>query len=136
MAVKMRRNFSGALNARIAADGTWRITRTDPPAAQIIVVGAEPQSVEACGATPSDVRIEWQGQRVRLTMQCAGRAAVVEARSAIVHEPVAALYASLPLAQFDLRARRFWRRVFLLVRIPGGRRLLKTLAHASRNKPG
>jgi hypothetical protein len=39
------------------------------------------------------------------------------------------------LADFDARARRFWRRVFVLVRIPGGRRLLGMLARASRNSP-
>jgi hypothetical protein len=58
----------------------------------------------------------------------------VEAAAAIVHEPARNLYAALPLAEFDGRARRFWRRVFLLVRIPGGRSLLGILAHASRKR--
>jgi len=44
------------------------------------------------------------------------------------------LYAALPLAQFDRRARRFWRRVFLLVRIPGGRSLLGMLTYVSRKR--
>ncbi len=38
------------------------------------------------------------------------------------------LYDSLPLVKFDADARRFWRRVFGLVRIPGGRYLLKFLS--------
>jgi hypothetical protein len=37
------------------------------------------------------------------------------------------LYESLPLVSIDADARRFWRRVFRLVRIPGGRFLLKIL---------
>jgi hypothetical protein len=138
MTAKMRRNFSGAASARIAEDGTWRVQAArGAPArdAQIIVMGADLRQVQACGATLHDVGIEWHGQGVGLSMMFEGRTQRIEARSAIVHEPLADLYAALPLAQFDARAKRFWRRVFLLVRIPGGRRLLGILAHASRNKP-
>jgi len=135
MATKMRRNFSGAGSARLAGDGTWRVTRGPPHETEIIVGGADSRSAQACGATLHDLGIEWQGARVLLTMTSAGgRVATVEAASAIVHEPLRNLYAALPLADFDGRARRFWRRVFLLVRIPGGRSLLGILAHASRRK--
>jgi hypothetical protein len=40
------------------------------------------------------------------------------------------LYESLPLVSIDANARRFWRRVFRLVRIPGGRFLLKLLTRS------
>jgi hypothetical protein len=129
--MKMRRNFSGAFASQLAANGTWRITRAEPPAIQIIVIGADANDIQACGANLHDPSIEWQAQRALL--RCAGRAPL-EARSVIVHEPLPELYAALPLAQFEARARRFWRRVFLLVCIPGGRRLLGMLAHASRDK--
>jgi hypothetical protein len=135
MAMKMRRNFSGASSSRLAEDGTWRIGRSAVPEMQIIVIGADANSVEACGTTLNDLCIEWRGQRVLLTTTNAARAATIEARGAIVHEAAPSLYAALPLAEFDARARRFWRRVFLLVRIPGGRYLLGMLARASRNKP-
>lgn len=135
MAVNMRRNFSGVLSSRFAEDGTWRIRRSNPSEMQIIVSGADPNSVQACGTTLHDLSIEWRSRRVLVTMTSAVRAATIEAKSAIVHEAVPDLYAALPLAKFDGRARRFWRRVFLLVRIPGGRRLLGMLARASRNKP-
>ena len=36
----------------------------------------------------------------------------------------------LPLAQFDQKAKRFWGRVFRLMRIPGGRYLLRFLARS------
>jgi hypothetical protein len=144
MAVKMRCNFSGAASAHICNDGTWRLRaarahagRGGAPAqdAQVIVIGAPIREVQACGTALRDVCVEWLAQRVVLSITCEGRVQKVEARSAIVHEPAPDLYAALPLAQFDERARRFWRRVFLLVRVPGGRRLLGLLAHASRNKP-
>jgi hypothetical protein len=43
------------------------------------------------------------------------------------------LYEALPLAGFDATARRFWRRVFLLVRLPGGRYLLRLIAQRKRS---
>jgi len=135
----MRRNFSGAAKAREANPdqpnrGAWRVDCGAPHAAQIIVRGADSRAAAAFSATLSDVGIEWQTRRVLLTMLSAGRVATVEAAAAIVHEPLPKLYAALPLADFDKRARRFWRRVFLLVRIPGGRSLLGVLAHLSRRR--
>ena len=53
---------------------------------------------------------------------------LLRARVAVAHEPLARLYDTLPLMSFDSQARRFWRRVFFLVRIPGGRRLLGLVA--------
>jgi hypothetical protein len=145
MTIKMRRNFSSAMRARVAADRTWRITQSGstvsgsaesgPAEFQIIVIGADPRRVAACGATLHDLDIEWHTDRVLLTTVSAGRAAMLEARSAIVHEALPSLYRALPLADFDARARRFWQRVFLLVRFPGGRRLLGMLTRLSRNKP-
>jgi hypothetical protein len=58
------------------------------------------------------------------------KAASVEVTAAIVHEPLGNLYESLPLASIDANARRFWRRVFRLVRIPGGRYLLRLLTRS------
>ena len=133
MTPKMRRNFAGALSSRQVL-GAWRITCSAPHEAEIIIRGADSRAGAAFGATLSDLGIEWQTRRVLLTMMSAGRVAAVEATAVIVHEPAPRLYAALPLAEFDRRARRFWRRVFLLVRIPGGRSLLGMLAHASRKR--
>jgi hypothetical protein len=54
------------------------------------------------------------------------------AQSASIQEPQNALYERLPLASFDARAQRFWRRVFLLARLPGGAALLRALARRRR----
>jgi hypothetical protein len=69
---------------------------------------------------------------VLLTFMRGNRVATVEAAGAIVHEPLGHLYESLPLVSIDADARRFWRRVFRLVRIPGGRYLLKVLTRPGR----
>jgi hypothetical protein len=135
MAIEMRRNFSGALSVCASKDGTWRIGRGDQSGMQIIVIGADASRVPACGTALHDLDIEWHGQSALVTMITASAKAKVQARTAIVHEPIPALHAALPLADFDARARRFWRRVFVLVRIPGGRHLLGMLARASRNTP-
>jgi hypothetical protein len=134
MATKMRRNFAHPCSARRANPATWRIDCGVPPQAQIIVRGADAAAAAAVGATLSDVGIEWQARRALITLLTQGRRATVEAAAVIVHEPAAELYAALPLADFDARALRFWRRVFLLVRIPGGRSLLGILAHLSRKR--
>jgi len=63
-------------------------------------------------------------RRLVLRMTSAEQVRSVKARSAIVHEPLPRLYEALPLVSLDAKARRFWRRVFRLVRIPGGRYLL------------
>jgi hypothetical protein len=67
-----------------------------------------------------------------VTMTSAERRRSLEAQSAIVHEPQTRLYEALPLVVLDDKARRFWRRVFRLVRIPGGRHLLGILARRTR----
>jgi len=69
---------------------------------------------------------------VLLTFIAGEKVASVEAANAIVHEPLEHLYERLPLISIDADARRFWRRVFRLVRIPGGRYLLKLLARSRR----
>jgi hypothetical protein len=38
----------------------------------------------------------------------------------------------LPLVVLDAAARRFWGRVFLIARLPGGRRLLRWIAQRTR----
>ncbi len=79
-----------------------------------------------------DLGIEWHAEKALLTFMSDERVASVEAASAIVHEPLEHLYERLPLVSIDADARRFWRRVFRLVRIPGGRYLLKALARSRR----
>ncbi len=97
-----------------------------------MIRGADPRTASAFAAAVSDVGIEWQAQGVSLTIMSAGRIVTSTADAVVVHDAVPDLYAALPLAEFDSRARRFWRRVFLLVRIPGGRLLLGMLARLSR----
>jgi len=128
MSPKMRRNFSGAFMPQDRGNGAWQLTRAAPHDMQVFLRDAEHGAARAFGKTPIvDLGIEWHAARVLLTFMSGDRVATVEAASAIVHEPLEHLYESLPLVSIDADARRFWRRVFRLVRLPGGRFLLRIL---------
>lgn len=79
-----------------------------------------------------DLDIEWSDSAAVIRLTSEGRRMTLMMRSAIVHEPLPQLYDPLPLAVYDASARGFWRRVFRLVRIPGGRHLLGFLARRRR----
>jgi hypothetical protein len=128
MGPKMRRNFSGAFLAHDRGNGVWQLTRAAPHEMDVFLRDAERGAARAFGTAPIvDLGIEWHAQTALLTFMSGDRVATVQAATAIVHEPLRHLYDGLPLVSIDADARRFWRRVFRLVRIPGGRYLLKIL---------
>jgi hypothetical protein len=130
---KKRRNFSGAFLPQDRGGGAWQLSRAVPHEAEVFLQGAERGAARAFGATPvMDLCVEWNAETALLSCKSGGKVATVVAASAIVHEPLTQLYDSLPLVKFDASARRFWRRVFRLVRIPGGRYLLKFLTRSPR----
>ncbi len=133
MSPKLRRNFSGAFLLQQRGAGAWQLSRRAPHEINVFLRDAELGAARAFGAGPIvDLGIEWHGERVLLTFMSQKRVASVEAANVIVHEPLERLYESLPLVSIDADARRFWRRVFRLVRIPGGRYLLRVLTRRSR----
>jgi hypothetical protein len=132
MTAKMRRHFSGVFAAADCGKGVWRLSRVQPHLIEIFARGLASNNAPLLAGRLTDLGIEWRDGRVSLSVTTSGGAAGVDAASVWVHEPCPTLYDSLPLAQFDAPARRFWRRVFFLVRIPGGRRLLKYFARRKR----
>jgi hypothetical protein len=133
MKTKMRRTLTGGFRAQEHGAGAWQLGTGAPGGAEIHIGGAEPGAAHTLrGASPSAVTIEWRadGALVTLVSEAGSRSFI--ARSATIHEPVPDLYRHLPLANFDEAARRFWRRVFRLVRIPGGRHLLGLIARRTR----
>jgi hypothetical protein len=135
MKPKMRSNLPGTFLARNLGESAWRLSRSEPKPIDVFVLGADLPAAESFRAlNVRDIDIEWRAEAVWLTMISNGRLTTVKVQSAIVHEPLPHLYAVLPLAGLDEKARRFWRRVFRLVRIPGGRHLLGVLARRSRGR--
>lgn len=131
---KMRRNFTGSFSAQRVGGTLWRLTQTQPANIEVYLRGAESRAALVLGAHHLyEVGIEWHDGRVLLTFSTNGRIESLSAADIVVHEPVPAVLRALPLADYDARARRFWGRVFWLVRLPGGRGLLGWLARrASR----
>jgi len=120
--MKIERTLKGEFRAGDLGGGAWRLTSGG---SAVHIVGAEAGAAQGLeGTTASEVRVAWSGGGVSVAWLSARGRREFKARAAMIHEPLASLYQALPLATLDDGARRFWRRVFFLVRIPGGRMLL------------
>ncbi|MEA3198173.1 MAG: hypothetical protein QOF32_2225 [Gammaproteobacteria bacterium] len=135
MKPKMRRNLPGTFETLDLGEGAWRLSRGEAAPADVFIRGAESGAADVFRLPyVRDIDIEWRAEAVVLTTTSAEQQRTVNAQSVIVHEPLVRLYEALPLVTLDAKARRFWRRVFLLVRIPGGRYLLGALARRTRGR--
>jgi hypothetical protein len=133
MSANKRRNFSGAFLPQDCGNGAWQLSSAAPHEIDVVLQGADRGAARAFGTAPVvDLCIEWDAKAALLRFTSGDGTATVSAAVAIVHEPLRALYDGLPLVKFDAAARRFWRRVFRLVRIPGGRYLLKFLTRSAK----
>ena len=129
-----RRNFSGSFEARNRGNGAWHLSRGAPHEIDVFLRGAQQDAAQIFGSVPLEgLCIEWQGKTALLSFTAGSGAGTVEAASVVVHEPLQSLYDGLPLATMDADARRFWRRVFRVVRFPGGRYLLRLLSRPAKS---
>jgi hypothetical protein len=134
MYVKMRRNFAGVFSATDRGNGAWRLDSLGEHEVSIFLENAAAGAADVFSAAPiQGLDIEWHADSAQLTFASGGRSATVKTAGVIIHEPLRSLYDSLPLARIDEEARRFWRRVFRVVRIPGGRYLLRLLTRSRRH---
>ena len=122
-----RRCMPGPFTARRLDGGVWQLTEIKPGGAEIFLRGTDAAELSNDG-TIETVEVEWRLDDVRISLTAARGARSLAVDSATVHEPQTRLYEALPLAGFDSDARRFWQRVFRLMRIPGGRLVLKYVA--------
>lgn len=128
----VERTVNASLTAREPAPGTWCLSAGAADGIDIILRGADPEArAVLTGLRASRAVVEWRAHGALVTLSAAGGTTQIHARTVILHESLTTLYDGLPLAGFDHAARRFWRRVFWLVRIPGGRRLLGLVARRS-----
>jgi hypothetical protein len=127
MNTRMQRLIRGPLERRELSPGTWLWSA--PGGGELLIRGAEPGAAEVLRrAAPRAVSVDWLKDGALVTLITDAGPRLLRARVAVAHEPLGHLYEALPLASFEPDARRFWRRVFFLVRIPGGRRLLGLVA--------
>jgi hypothetical protein len=132
MSKNVERTITASLTARELAAGVWQLSSAAAGGIDIILRGTDSEARAALqGISASKAVLVWQRNGALVTLTAAGGTRQIRARTAIVHEPRAQLYDGLPLVRLDDAGRRFWRRVFWLVRIPGGRRLLGLVARRS-----
>jgi len=128
-----RRRLTGPFAALDLGNGAWRLTQSGPRGIDVYLKGGGADAGETLkSGTVSDLEIDWGANSVSFCVTSSVATERFETTSAIVHEPKPHLYDSLPLAEFEPNARRFWRRVFRVVQIPGGRHLLSLLARGTR----
>lgn len=128
-----RHTVSGPFTPREFGNGFWQLTKGDPAVSEIYLQVTSPGAADVL--THTGIRtldLEWRNEAVIVALTGVKGVGYLEAKTAIVHEPKDRLYGSLPLAGFDISAKRFWRRVFTLMRIPGGRFLLGVIARRNR----
>jgi hypothetical protein len=135
MSPNVRRKLAGRFQIHSVGEAGLRLVALDSPPILIVVQTAEPHAPGTpASSSCAGVAVEWREDGAILTLQVAGGPRVVFARSVIIHEPQERLFDALKLPQFDAKSRRFWRRVFALVRIPGGRYLLGALARRAKDR--
>jgi hypothetical protein len=135
MDTKIERTLSGAFRtARLGAD-RWQLTTGAAPSAEIYLSGVDSDAFTALeGAAPSAVTVSWSAADTTVTLISPRASMQFKARTATIHEPRPQLYQGLPLVVLDAAARRFWRRVFFISRVPGARRVLGWIAQRTRGR--
>jgi hypothetical protein len=132
MSKNVERTVNATLTARELPGGTWQLSSGAVGGVDIILRGTDPEARAALtGLRASKALVAWRPNGAIVTLTTVGGIRQIRARTVILHEPRALLYEGLPLVRMDDAARKFWRRVFWLVRIPGGRRLLGLVARRS-----
>ena len=133
MSTRIERTWTGAFRATHLGKDSWQLTMGAAGSLEICLSGVDRNAFAALdGATPSAVTVAWSDAGATITLISSGASTQFRSRTATVHEPRPQLYQGLPLVVLDDAARRFWRRVFLIARLPGGRRLLRWIAQRTR----
>ena len=133
MSTRIERTWTGAFRATHLGKDSWQLTMGVVGSPEIYLSGVDRNALAALdGATPSAVTVAWSDAGAIITLNSSGASTQFRSRTATVHEPRPQLYQGLPLVVLDAAARRFWRRVFLIARLPGGRRLLRWIAQRTR----
>jgi hypothetical protein len=128
-----QRTLSGPIQAQHLGGGLWQLTAGAAAAVRVYLrVPAGGRSVALEEHRIQRIVLQWRDGGVTVRVTGDAGVGVLEASTAVIHEPQNHLYEALPLAGFDARDRRFWMRVFLLIRIPGGRYLLRLIARRRR----
>lgn len=132
-----RRSLPGPFSATRLNSGLWQLTAETPDGARAYLRGAGPEASKLlAGMRITALEFEWRTDGVMVRVTGAEGVRHFKSESVFIHTPATRLYDSLPLASFDTGAQRFWKRVFRLIRIPGGRLVLGAIARRRRGPRG
>jgi hypothetical protein len=133
----MKKTLSAPFSARNLGAGVWQLGTGALSGPEIYLRDTGPDAHEVLqDVSITAVGCEWRIEGVKVALTLPNGVRYLTVGGAIIHEPQARLYESLPLAGFDSGARRFWKRVFRLMRLPGGRFLLGFIARRNHRRPG
>jgi hypothetical protein len=138
----MQRSFSGSFRVDRPTPGWWRVRNIQVPhqTAWLRNVRTTTGDVPVEQSLPDTfdaLSLDWDAANpVTVVLGDGEIARILTADSMQLQEPDQGLYDALPLARFTPDARRFWQRIFWLVRLPGGRTLLGLVARVRRASDG
>jgi hypothetical protein len=118
----------GPFTALDLGAGNWVLRQTTGSAQIYLRLTASDATKPALICAARNLAVDWRDDAVVVSWTSSAGTDRLTALSVAVHESKERLYDALPLAEFDVAARRFWRRVFRVMRLPGGRFLLRFLA--------
>jgi hypothetical protein len=128
-----RQSLAGPFSATKLNSGVWQLWAEGAEGAHVYLRGAGPEASKLlAGMRVTALEFEWRTEGVMVRVTGADGVRHFKSESVLIHTPAARLYESLPLASFDAAAQRFWKRVFRLIRIPGGRLVLGAIARRRR----
>jgi hypothetical protein len=130
----MQTTLTGEFVLAPAGPAGWRIANRLAPGEFVILRGA-PADLGLLPRAATQLVIDWAPDGGALVTLLADTETLsFEASSALLHEPRVELYEPLPLPRFTPEMARFWRRVFRIVTLPGGRWLLGWIARRARRR--
>jgi hypothetical protein len=125
----MRQSLPGPFSVKKLNPGLWQLTAEAADGARVYLHGATPEASKLLEDTRiAALEFEWRTDGVMVRVTGADGVRHFKSESVFIHESKPRLYDNLRLASFDAAAQRFWKRVFRLIRIPGGRLLLGAIA--------
>jgi hypothetical protein len=131
----LQRSLSGEFHVEVLGPDTWWVTNQRPPGQCLLLRRVEASDPLQAPGVAQRISVTWNGSApVAVAFTRDEQTMTVVAGAVFLNEPAAAVYAGLPLPAFTSTMRRFWRRVFRLVRIPGGRWALGWLSRRRRGR--
>jgi len=131
----LQRSLSGQFQVKVLGPDTWCVTNQGAPGQSLLLRRIETTDLLQTPAVAQRISVTWHGSApVSVAFTRDEQTVTVVAGAVFLNEPAGPVYAGLPLPAFTSSMRRFWRRVFRLVRIPGGRWVVGWLSRRRRGR--